>query len=209
MRWRTGAAADGVRCRRGDALLSREGPGRMAGNCEVAAMAKDRGPKAEGKATKAKGGGKPAPDSAEAAAKAARKRAKREVKVEVQLADALEVRAALDVLIGALEERLRELRGGAPARQPVATAKRATPTKAATTTKAAPKRPAAATPPKAATAPKAATTPKRPAAAKRPAAPRRSAAGTAAATTRRRASSATRPGTTARRAKPKPPAAGA
>jgi hypothetical protein len=55
--------------------------------------------------------------AARTAAKAARKHERQVVKVEAQLADALEVRVALDALILTLEERLRELRG-----QPAATA---------------------------------------------------------------------------------------
>ena len=67
-------------------------------------------------AAKPEKGSGAADKTAKAAAKAARKHERQVIKVEAQLADALEVRVALDTLIATLEERLRELRGqSAPA----------------------------------------------------------------------------------------------
>jgi len=48
--------------------------------------------------------------AADAAAAEVRKRAKKTVKIEVQLADAREIRAAVDVLIDTLERKLAELK---------------------------------------------------------------------------------------------------
>jgi len=77
-------------------------------------------------AAKPEKGPRAADKTAKAAAKAARKHERQVIKVEAQLADALEVRVALDTLIATLEERLRELRGqsapaaAAPAKPPTA-----------------------------------------------------------------------------------------
>lgn len=67
-----------------------------------------------GKADKSKSGaaGAKADDQA---AKAERKQARKIVKVEVQLADAREIRAAVDVLVETLERKLAELRPDGPA----------------------------------------------------------------------------------------------
>lgn len=53
--------------------------------------------------------GKPANPADDKAAKAAQRRAKKIVKVEVQLADAREIRAAVDALVGSLERKLADL----------------------------------------------------------------------------------------------------
>jgi hypothetical protein len=80
---------------------------------------------------------KPAAPTDDKAAKADRRLARKIVKVEVQLADAREIRAAVEALVGSLERKLAELQAAGhpappPAKAATTAAKPATPRAAAT-----------------------------------------------------------------------------